>query len=67
VSEIEDIEALRDELCAKWDMSRADEPEAGHARFENVKVPARPRGGLAIGHSIDKNTKKRRVARRDRS
>lgn len=61
MSEIEDIEALRDELFANWDMPYADEPEAGHARFESAKAPARSRAGLAIGHSIDKHTKKRRV------
>jgi hypothetical protein len=61
MSEIEDIEALREELFAKWDMPHADEPDTGSARFENAKTPTRPRGGLAIGFSVDKNTKKRRV------
>jgi hypothetical protein len=60
-----DIAQLKAEMIAAWDSAHPepDDDPAG-AAFEALRVPRRPRRGLAVGHSIDPGTKAPRLEMR---
>jgi hypothetical protein len=58
---IDDALSLKQELLSVWDGPHEDRFESAQARFENADLPPRQRRGLAIGHSIDRNTRRVRL------
>jgi hypothetical protein len=62
----DDVMVLAATLIAAWDRAGRQDDVAleGAAQFENLAMPRRPRGGLAIGRSINPATRKPRLEMR---
>jgi hypothetical protein len=62
----DDLTALTADLIGAWDRAgpQDDEVAEGGAQFESLAMPRRPRGGLAIGRSVNPKTGKPRLEMR---
>jgi hypothetical protein len=62
----DDLMALAADLIGAWDRAgrQDDEVAEGGAQFESLAMPRRPRGGLAIGRSVNPKTRKPRLEMR---
>jgi hypothetical protein len=66
IAPADDVMVLAASLIAAWDRAgpQEDPTVEGAAQFESLSMPRRPRGGLAIGRSINPVTRKPRLEMR---